>query len=161
MRGTAKWIAAALVVIALAGCKTQSVSRTYKANMDATWDAVLAVAEKVSKDAPKADKQARRIVTGVVSTGLRDESGTGETKIRQSGSMWRGIITLSPEYGGTKVTIKVEKLGSESSADFTVTEEKRANVGLTLWSNNTDWQRKLLDEIAAELAAKSSVTSGP
>ncbi len=156
-----KAFAAFFILIVLAGCKTQSVTRIYKANMDDTWDAVLAVAGRVSKDAPKADKATRRIITGMVSSGIREESSTsiGSTETRRSGNMWRGIITLSPEYGGTKVTIKIEKLAGESTADFPVTDEKRANVGITLWSSNTDWQKKLLDDITAELAAKSSVTS--
>ena len=157
MKRTLRILSCILLAAALAGCKSQFVSRTYKANMDDTWNAVLAVAGKVSKDAPKADKVGRRIVTGMVSGGIIEESSTvkGAVETKRSGKMWRAIITLAPEYGGTKVTVKIEKANSESNTDFASPDGKQANVGLTLWSSNTDWQTKVLDEIAAELAAKS------
>lgn len=154
MKRTLLILSCIVIAAALAGCKSQSVSRTYKADMDHTWNAVLAVAGRASKDAPKADKAGRRIVTGMVSDGIREESSTGKgaSETKRSGKMWRAIITLAPEYGGTKVTVKIEKANSESNTDFASPDGKQANVGLTLWSSNTDWQTKVLDEVQAELA---------
>jgi len=145
-----------LATVSLAGCKQQTVSRTYPANMDATWNAVVAVVSKISKDAPKLDLQAHKVTTGLVYSEIREDSDPNRDfpATVKSAKMWRGIITLSPEYGGTKVTIKVQKAVSESSGDLPVTDRKDVSVGVTLSSTDTTWQNKILDEIQTELAAK-------
>ncbi len=147
---------ALIIAVSLAGCKQQSVSRTYHANMDSTWNAVVAVAAKVSKDAPKLDKEGRKITTGLVYSDIHEESDTNRNypATVRSVEVWRGLISLSPEYGGTKVTIKVQKANSATSGDLPINDRKDVTVGITISSTDTSWQNNLLDEIQTELASK-------
>ena len=154
MRNLTPIVPILILIGTLSGCKTRSVSQSYKADMDSTWNAVVAVAQRLSKDAPKLDKDKHRITTGMVYGGVTEEANTdkGNSETRRSVSMWRGIITLSPVYGGTRVTIKVQKASGETNGDFPITDQKDTEIGLTLWSNDTDWQQKILGDIQAELA---------
>lgn len=145
-----------IIATALAGCREQSVSRTYSANMDATWNAVVAVAQKISKDPPKLDRANRKITTGMVFSGIRDETSAnkGYSETARSAKMWRAMISLKPEYGGTRVSIKVQKAGAETSGDSPGSEQKEVSIGITLSSSNTDWQHEVLDAIQKELTPK-------
>ena len=149
-------LAAALIVLAVsfAGCRSKAVSRTYEADMDTTWAAILRVAERLSAQKPlKVDRENGRIITGWIYGDVQHEYSSGYTTSKKM-DIWRGIITCKPDKTGTKVTVELEKgyVGDKDSADVMNTEEK--TVGYVFKTTDEKPQKKLLDEIASELAKK-------
>lgn len=156
-------ILAATVLIlaaAISGCKTKAVSRTFDADMEKTWAAVVAVSEKISKEKPDVDAVNRKVVTGWVYENVRAQAEQGPT-IKRSADVWRGIITCKVEGSKTKVTIKLQK--GELAARENAGNQDRSGgtgVGVTLWSSDEDAQNRFLAKVEDELAkGKSAVNS--
>ena len=148
----------AILVAAVAGCKSKSVSRVYPTDMDATWAAVLKVVEKAGTQKPMAvDRESGKIITGLVYGDVGQQISSDTPTMQSTMDVWRGIITCKPEGAGTKVTVRLQMVSIEADDDPSIVGTKRADVGIVFWTSKTDWQKKLLDDVGTELTARQAV----
>lgn len=148
------WLATlAILAGTIAGCKSsKSVSRVFQTDMDTTWAAVVRVAENVTADKPmKLDRQEGEIITGLVYGDLEHQSDSDNGLNKKLVEVWRGVIKVETKGTETKVTIGMQKGGLSVTDDARVLGKREPEIGFVLWSNETEWQDKFLDMVAAEL----------
>lgn len=151
MKHTALFLIALAVLAATAGCKTKAVSRTYDADMQRTWAAVVAVAEKVSEEKPDIDEVNRKIVTGWVYHNVNARGDQGPA-VKRTADVWRGIIACKANGDKTKVTISLQK-GNLTAKENTDSQDRDGSgVSVVLSSSETSQQDKFLAKVAEELA---------
>lgn len=144
----------AVILMALAGCKSDSVSRVYPADMDTTWAAVLRVSEKMSDQKPsKIDRENGKIITGWIYSNVIVGPGEGASTQRST-DIWRAIVTCKPAESGTKVTVKAQKGYARTEDTPGIGEEQNKTVGVVFGTNDTDPQNKFLDKVTSELAVQ-------
>lgn len=152
-------VTALILLAAMAGCKTKSVSRTFDADMETTWAAVVSVASKISQENPNLDVANRKVVTGWVYENVRAQAEQGPT-VRRTADVWRGVITCKADGSKTKVTIKVQKGDLAVRENPGAQDRSGTGVGVTLWSNDEHAQNRFLAKVEDELAkGKSAVNS--
>jgi len=145
----------AILVAALAGCKSKSVSRVYPADMDATWTAALNAVKTVTGHEPtKAAREEGRMVTDLVFGDVRQEYDSDSEIQNNVVDIRRAIITLTAVESGTKVAVRVQQGSASTPEEPPISNKNPAVVGVVFYTGCTEWQNKFLDDIAAELAAK-------
>ncbi|MHB1001521.1 MAG: hypothetical protein ACYC27_19955 [Armatimonadota bacterium] len=143
-------VAVSFLISALSGCKSTKVSRTFDADMNTTWNAVIKVAEKVANKAPDVNITDRKIVTGWITGDVTTETGSDLVK-KETVDMWRGIISLKSSGSKTTVTVKLQKGSVSSNPAPDIYNGKNPEVGYTFWSNEAEAQNKFLDNVDLEL----------
>ena len=149
------WLAATLILaLSIVGCKsTKSVSRVFEADMDTTWAAVVRVAENVTPDKPvKLDREKGKMITGLIYGDIERQFDSDYQVDNKLVEVWRGLVEVKTEGKGTKVTVKVQKGDLSVADDPRVLGTKEPEIGFVWWSNDTQWQDKFLNMVAAELA---------
>ena len=128
------WLAATLILaLSIVGCKsTKSVSRVFEADMDTTWAAVVRVAENVTPNKPiKLDREKGKMITGLIYGDIERQFDSDYQVDNKLVEVWRGLVEVNdPRVLGTK----------------------EPEIGFVWWSNDTQWQDKFLNMVAAELA---------
>lgn len=146
------FLAVAAVLLALtAGCKTKAVSRTYDADMERTWAAVISVAETISKEKPSIDAVNRKIVTGWVYDNIRAQGQQGP-EIRRTADVWRGVITCKADGSRTKVSVRLQKGNLTAQENTGSQSSDGSEVAVVLSSSETSQQDRFLSRVAEELA---------
>lgn len=159
MSRAARAVTALILLAAMAGCKTKSVSRAFDADMETTWAAVVSVASKISQEKPNLDAANRKVVTGWVYENVRAQPEQGPT-VRRTCDVWRGVITCKADGSKTKVTIKVQKGDLSARENPGAQDRSGTSVGVILGSNDEDAQNRFLAKVGDELAkGKSAVNS--
>lgn len=134
----------------LSGCKSNKVSRTFDSDIDATREAVVAVAGRISSQEPKVDESGKKITTGWVSGDVVTEMDDNLVS-KESVGIWRGIITLQSKGAKTEVTVKLQKGDVSSKTVSGIESRSSSDLSYTIWTSEVESQNKFLDDIALEL----------
>ncbi len=163
MGKTITMISLATLLAVAAGCKSgRSVSRVYQTDMDTTWAAVLQVVEKLGTEKPaKVDDEKHKIVTGFIYGHVRPSLDSDTFAAEKTADVWRAMITCRPDGSGTKVKVRIQKASIEADDDPRIAGTRRVDVMPIVWTSDTEWQRKFLDDVEAELNRKQAADSPP
>lgn len=139
------------LAITVQGCRTKASSRTYDARFDRTWAAVLKVTHKMTGRNPVVqDEMKGKIVTAWVNG---DTEGLGNGVTGKHLQIWRGVINCKVlDGGGTRVSISLEKGSAQTRTFDSDPDRHEGNIGVELWPEKDESQKKFLDEVGEELA---------
>ncbi len=151
MKAVGTLFAGLLAAVLVAGCKSSPVSRTYDGTYDQVWQAALSAAKDVTgRDPSYADKQSGKIITAWTQSNVAVQEGApgGE---KRSVDVWRGIVNVTKDIAGTKVTVRVDKGNYASARPATENSPEDASVTVALWTSDKDPQKTYLSVVTEEL----------